>query len=215
MATVYKKGNSWICSGFGPSACNVSTTTVTFEGLVQQLPTSKRHLLKIVKKENLELLAQGIREGDILAVSDGSYKDEYGTAAVILIGKNSPCKLIIQAVAPGDGHDMSSYRSKLTGILATFLVVEKLCQCFSLQSGKIELDCDGLSAIQQSSIDSLDVNIGAPCWDIIGAIRKISSISSISWTFWHVEGHRDRNKPADQLDIWEELNVGADHWTKA
>jgi hypothetical protein len=125
MATVYKKGNSWICSGFGPSTCNIPTTTVTFEDLEQQLPTSVRRLLNIVKEENLELLAQGIREGDVLAVSDGSYKDEYDTAAVILIGKNSPCKLIIQAVAPGDGQDMSSYSSKLTGILDTCLVVEK------------------------------------------------------------------------------------------
>jgi hypothetical protein len=133
---------------------------VSFEDLVQQLPISERHLLNIAKMENLELLAQGIREGEVMAVSDGSYKEEHGTATVILVGKNSPCKLIIHAVAPGEGKDMSSYRSELTGIMATLLLVEKLGECFSLQGGRIELGCDGLSAIQQSSPDSLDVNIG-------------------------------------------------------
>jgi len=152
VASAYVRGNTWVCSGFGPWAQKQAPPKLSFESFVQQLPVPER------------------------------------AAGVILVGTQMDCKLIIQAITPGEGKAMSSYRSEFTGLLATLLIVG------------IVVGCDGLSALQQSTPDTLDINTDIPCWDIIGAIRKLKSISTVDWEFRHVKGHRDRQQSLDQLD---------------
>jgi hypothetical protein len=188
VASAYARGNTWVCSGFGPWAQKQAPPKLSFESFVQQLPVPERQLLHMVHMHYIDLLVQGIKAGEVIAVIDGSFKDEIGTAGVILVGTQMDCKLIIQAITPGEGKDMSSYRSEFTGLLATLLIVG------------IVVGCDGLSALQQSTPDTLDINTDIPCWDIIGAIRKLKSISTVDWEFRHVKGHRDRQQSLDQLD---------------
>jgi len=92
-----------------------------------------QRLLHVALARNVDLLIQGIISGDAIVVSDGSYKGGYGTAAVILTRAAFLYKLVIQAITPGDGKDMSSYRRELSGILASMPMVDKLCQVYGIQ----------------------------------------------------------------------------------
>jgi len=55
------------------------------------------------------------REG--FAISDGSFKDEKGTAAWIIEGSNADIRLVSHWHTPGQPEDHSSFRSELAGIV--------------------------------------------------------------------------------------------------
>lgn len=53
-------------------------------------------------------LADAIRRGQAVAVSDGLYKDEFGMAAYVLEGVNSENHLVVVLVSPGRPEDQQS-----------------------------------------------------------------------------------------------------------
>jgi hypothetical protein len=56
-------------------------------------------------------------------VSDGSYKDHFGTAAFILvIADDSATCIRGRVVTPGDPEDHNAYRSELAGIYALTVI---------------------------------------------------------------------------------------------
>jgi precorrin-3B methylase len=55
------------------------------------------------------MLAATIRQGQAVAVSDGSYKDAFGTAAYVLEGVNSDNRLVGVLISPGMPDDQTSH----------------------------------------------------------------------------------------------------------
>ncbi len=82
-----------------------------------------------------------------IAVSDGSYKDTFSTAAWVLEGDTSTGRIVGHVIAPGNGVDHSAYRSELSGILAVMIMVKNLCVYHNIKEGSVELACNGLSTI--------------------------------------------------------------------
>ncbi len=56
-------------------------------------------------------IATAIRNCEAIAVSDGSFKDGYGTAAWVLEGGDCRGRIVGQVIAPGDEQDHLAYRS--------------------------------------------------------------------------------------------------------
>eukprot|EP00957_Ditylum_brightwellii_P119934 9152557-Ditylum_brightwellii.AAC.1 len=79
-------------------------------------------------------VAADIREGEAIAVSDGSFKNNRSTAACIIEGK-IPGLNSVQSTAttPGnlDVHD--AYRGGLTGIYATCVIVNEICSLHNIR----------------------------------------------------------------------------------
>ncbi len=94
IALVYRKGGKWICSGHGPWKPKVTPNPNSIEEHFQSGPVEERQLLHIVRMSNIQELALGLRKGEIVIVSNGSYKDELGAAAVIMRGMLTACELI-------------------------------------------------------------------------------------------------------------------------
>jgi hypothetical protein len=104
-------------------------------------------------------VADAIRNHAAIAVSDGSYKEEYGTAAWAIEGDDNNGRIVGKVIVPGGAHVHSSYRSELAGILAIMTITNKLCDFYDIKDGSIELACNGRSAI-----DKAFSHTSAPGW---------------------------------------------------
>ena len=95
-------------------------------------------------------VAKAIWKGRAIAVSDSSYKDNFGTAAYVLEGDTSNHCIVAVMVVPGDYHSQSHFHSELAGLYSIIHMVDLLCQTFGITTGSIQIRCDGLSALTQT-----------------------------------------------------------------
>jgi hypothetical protein len=96
------------------------------------------------------MLADAIRQGQAVAVSDGSYKDEFGTAAYVLEGENSDNRLVVVLVSPGRPEDQQSARSELAGLYGVVVMVNLVCEHFDITDGAVEVGCDSQSSLRHA-----------------------------------------------------------------
>jgi hypothetical protein len=160
--------------------------------------------------DNGQTIAEAIRNGSAIAVSDGSYKDKFGTAAWALEGKTALHRITGHCVIPGDPNDQSPYRSELGGLYAMAVMAAAVCKLHQVSSGAIEIACDGLSAIRQVGDIQAAVRPNGAQFDLIAATKYWLSRSPITWTFRHVLGHQDALSSAMVLDRWETINCEMD-----
>ena len=96
-------------------------------------------------------IADSIRKGDARVVTDGSFKDKKGAAAVKVYAGTRTTKCITSvAWAPGQAHEQSAYRSKLTGIDCALAIIKTLVDPHKISPGEIEIALDSKTAKDQS-----------------------------------------------------------------
>jgi hypothetical protein len=159
-------------------------------------------------------LAQSLRNGSLRGISDGSFKDEHGTASFSLVGESST--MDGSHVTPGDPRDQSAYRSELSGIYAQVFSAYTLALQFGITDGSMTLGCDGESALYQCFLRPQDVTTSSKHFDMINAIRQLVRQCKFKIIPHHVKGHQDDN-PDAILDDWALLNIEMDrrakeHW---
>lgn len=91
----------------------------------------------LVLKDEGVIIADAIRNRTAIAVSDGSFKDTYGTAAWVLEGDISAGRIIGPVIALGNDVDHSAYRNELSGILAVMIMVKHLCVHHKIKEGSV------------------------------------------------------------------------------
>ncbi len=215
-ATVYSKGNYWVCSGHAPTYNDIETSYSSFTDALAASPTSESWCFQSLDiPDDFNIIAEAIRNRSAVSVSNGSFKEGYGTAAWVIEGDDARGRLVGRAISPGSEQDQSPYRSELTGIYATMLTVQKICQYFNVTEGAIELGCDGMSAIDRAFSCITILNIEEPCYDLISAIKKLWTYSPILWKVQHVRGHQEEEKQISELSRLELLNIEMDKEAKA
>ena len=126
-------------------------------------------------------IADAIREGKDIAVCDGSYKEQFGTAGfVIQYGDSKEAWVTGAHVTPGHADDINPYSSELGGILALVAVAEAIAELYNIKDGSVELGCDcqsGITAIFEHEYDTPK----QPHHDIIHETRKKLEYSRITW----------------------------------
>jgi hypothetical protein len=118
------------------------------------------------------------------ALCDGSFKDTF--VSIITNGSD------LLNVVPGHPDDQGAYRSELAGLYGIVLVVNWLCEWAGLTTGKIEVGCDGLSALNKA-FDSWPLEPQDPHFDMLSAIRHMIQASPLQWTTRHIAGHQDND----------------------
>ena len=159
------------------------------------------------------ILAEAIRSGTAIGVSDGSFKDAYGTACLVLEGKDSTGRIVIPSIIPGQSSDQSAYRSELGGLFGLTVLVDVICRTHGVSAGSVEVGCDGAGALKQALEKEGEVE---PTWqqfDLIAAIRDWKQHSPVKWKTRHILGHQDDN-PNHVLDRWATLNCEMDRRAK-
>jgi hypothetical protein len=162
-------------------------------------------------------MAQAIRNGTAIAVSDGSYKDGRGTSAFILeVSANfDPTGRIVGVNSmPGEKEDpQTSYRSELGGVSGVVETVGIRCDRHSITSGSIEVELDGDQAME-NIFGTWPLHPKQADYDLLKDLRKKIRNSPLTWTGRWVEGHQDDQTQFDHLDRWSQLNVEADGLAK-
>ena len=190
----------------------------------------------IYSADNGYHVALEIISGSAIAVSDGSYKNDFGTSAFIMEGIHGKHRITGRNCIPGSPADQSSHRSELGGIVGIATALKLLCQVHDITEGKITIGLDGLSALN-SCKSKWDPHCSKVDFDMIWESRKILNSLPIDVAYRWVEGHQDtgrRDPYRDQrparvlpdnlkfgterhygcLDRWAKLNIEADQKAK-
>jgi hypothetical protein len=168
-----------------PAPAPDSLPSPTFSQLVDSLPASSSWSVKeLAVPSDLGALLSALCSGSACAVSDGSFKDKFGTSAFTIVA-SSTCSILGMNVVPGHPDDQRAYRSELAGLFAIVLLVNLLCSWAGILSGAIEIGCDGLSALSKS-FDSWPLEPADPHFDMLSSLRSMIASSPITWTTRHV-----------------------------
>lgn len=150
---------------------------------------------------------------NLFAVSDGSFKDNHGTASWRISWEDSDEYLIGRTVVPGSSSVQSAYRSELTGLYGIAITLWALRQ-FYTTSFFVTIGCDGLSAINQFHYLSDTINPNTQHFDLISATRWLLGVVKGSYTWRHIKGHQDSNQLVT-LDMWAQFNIQMDDDAKS
>jgi len=126
------------------------------------------------------ILAEAIRTGTAIGVSDGSFKDEFGTACLVLEGKDSVGRIVCPCIIPGQRSDQSAYRSELGGLFGLLVLVDVICRTHGVSEGSVEVGCDGAGALKQALVKEGEVE---PTWqqfDLIAPSETGNSTHQLS-----------------------------------
>ncbi|GFH61757.1 hypothetical protein CTEN210_18233 [Chaetoceros tenuissimus] len=160
-------------------------------------------------EQEKEILAEEMRQGTAVFVSDGSYKGDRSSAAVTTVPRK---KIKISTTVPGNKSNQSSYRGELGGILASIIYANKVAKEKNIQ-GRATMVCDNKGALD-ASFGWRQINSRWQCYDLLCMIRYHLSISPLKWTKKHVKGHQDKKIPYDKLDVMAQANVDVDKMAK-
>ena len=96
----------------------------------------------------IQELALELEAGNVRAVSDGSTKEGFGTAAWVLESKTNPKAAISgNNITPGTPADQSSGRSELAGLYGIAVATQLITSFYGIQQGSISVGCDGLNQV--------------------------------------------------------------------
>jgi hypothetical protein len=99
--------------------------------------------------ENGQNIAQALILGTAVAVCDGSYKDQFGTAGFIIqCGDSNKSHITGAHVTPGCQEDINPYCSELGGILTIIVITEAITSFRDIHDGTIKIRCDCKSGIR-------------------------------------------------------------------
>ena len=190
------------------------------ERLQTTIPSRSWALERLQSLDNGAAVARAIGNNTAICVSDGSYKDQHGTAAFVLVDPShaepdSNLRIIGCHVAPGFQSDQSPYRSELSGIYGILCVVEELCSLHNIESGSFTIGCDNETCLWMAINKCGTLSPRSKSFDLLSAIRfKIRSLPVTVRSHW-VEGHQDNySRDPSRLDLWARLNIEMDSLAK-
>ena len=157
-------------------------------------------------------LALAIQSGEAIAVSDGSLKDEFGTAAFVLEGLTNLHRILGVNIVPGPIKIGNSYRCELAGLIGIVIMVNALCKRYNITSGKVTIGCDNQSSLLVFA-PSFVPDPQDDSFDLVTALWNLSRDSPITWIPVHVEGHQEKTKRFP-LTRMEQLNIEMDSTAK-
>ena len=161
---------------------------------------------------SIESLAREIEAGTVVAVSDGSLKCEFGTAAFTI--EHSPTTRIRGVnVVPGPIKEGDSHRCELAGLYGLVQCVRVICEVHNVTTGQITVACDNITALEVFD-DEFQPHPKQANFDLTSSVYNLIKLSPIKWNHQHVKGHQDEQGPVSNLTRLERLNVEMDELAK-
>ena len=183
--TIEVQGDKILSTGMADAIPPVRTALPTgLDTHIASLPPSARwalHTTNLVLSG--PLVANAISQGICLGMSDGSFKDGFGTAAWILTDGTTAHRAHGEFIVPGLPSNQSSYRSELAGIYALVLAISTLCTHYKLMSGAVEIGCDGKEALHRCFCSTFVPSPMHDHYDLIVATRALISSCPIRWAY--------------------------------
>ena len=188
----------------------------TFEQFIQHLSQDDKWVFEYLSGwEHAKDIAEGIRQGQVIAVADGSFKFQSGTAGFILYNLRAKQAMLAAHRTPGMPSTQCAYRSELGGILGATKLSRLLSTYFGITSGHLTVACDNQGAGHRSILYARQPGRATKQADMIRAILEEKRSSPVQYLYRYVEGHQRERRPLCNLDIWAELNEEMDGLAKA
>jgi hypothetical protein len=218
-ATVTRQGDIARMSGVERTLQSTPEPAVrrnlSLEERVLSLPTADQWAIKeFFSIDDGRNVAAAIIQGTAKAVSDGSFKDEFGTSAFVVIGSDNSLRVGGVNAVPGSPQEKSPYRAELVGISGVISIVKCVCEQYDIQAGTIEMGLDGEQAMK-AAFEDWPLNPAQPDFDLLSDIRAKLAKSKITWKWRWIRGHQDDNKAFKDLDKWAQWNTEVDNIAKA
>jgi hypothetical protein len=122
------------------SAAPETPTPTTLLNRLNQLPDDAKWALDhIITMDDGATIATALQNNTALAVSDGSLKLGFGTAAYVLEGIDSNNRILGVNEVPGPIKDGDSHRCEVAGIYAVALLVMAICKHHNIHKGTITM----------------------------------------------------------------------------
>jgi hypothetical protein len=141
----------------------------------------------------------------VLAVSDGSFKDQHGTAAIVVEGTVTGRRITTSIIVPGCPNIQCAYRSEAAGIGAALQLVNAMMKFYGIKSGVCTMGCNGQAALHQCFRKTTTTTVDIPQYDIIASARKEIQYATIQWKYKYIPGHQ-----TGTLDREATLNIEMD-----
>jgi len=208
-----------------PTTLNGNINTVRHTGIAPVTPVpssvSSDDWWGILAYGNLPLqgLIDGIRLGTAIAVTDGSFKDQFGTAAFTFRANMVDQRgLSFVHMTPGMPEEMTPYRAELGGLFGIASLLSRLERTYDLSQGRITVGCDCVAALNRINTDYPPAPHLAS-FDILWELYILLKNSTVQWRTHWIKGHQDDHAGYDDLDLWGQLNVDMDllaktHWAR-
>ena len=163
-------------------------------------------------------IAQAIRQGTAIGVSDGSYNPHQDTdlaaAGWVVFDLHTSAQIGGVVEVNGTEQETNAYRAELQGLHTMLLGIYVICLHHNILEGSIILGLDNEYGVRNSNDPFLDPTDQHKHVDLVRAIRRLRALIPITIHLEHVAGHQDE-KSNTQLTPLEELNVAADAMAKA
>jgi hypothetical protein len=135
--------------GIGFTAVAPIPEVDSLEAAIAILPKDARWALRHVKApDGGRAIANDIKHGRAIAVSDGSLKASIGTAAFILTGQSIAQAVIGAHVVPGKVKEGDSHRCELSGIFGIVTLTHTITKVFDIHTGTVHVACDNEQALK-------------------------------------------------------------------
>jgi hypothetical protein len=164
---------------------------------------------------SLFALSDSIRQGSCTCITDGSYKDQHGTAAWKIVDLSKPTNILEgQCITPGTPSQQCAYRSELLGLYALVVATNAIIDYFHVEDGSVTIACDNSGAVRTMAFEAQGTNpLSCKHFDLVMAIQRMKS-RKIQWNHQHVGGHMD-DISGHILSPLELLNTEMDGKAKA
>ena len=169
---------------------------------ILKLPLPYRRTIgQIISVQDLPYLVQAIADGKAIGVSDASVNsNDEGSQSYIIESIDEKYHITGSSPVDCDEDDMESTRSEMTGVLAILILLQILCEEYSIVSGDFIIYCDNKEAIKVKQAHPYLLSYVRFCsnnYDLRQEIRSQLLVLHLNVSFCHVKGHRNDD---DQFD---------------
>ena len=161
-------------------------------------------------------LAEGIKNGTLTAVADGSYdrhRDKEVCSAGWIVVCRATKKWITGSFAERS-NSASSYRGELLGMLAVHLLLLATEQLYRVTGSNTQVLCDNKGALTTFARKEKRIPPARRNSDIRRVIRNIQSRTKSAHLLRHVRAHQDDSVSRRQLSLEARLNCICDDLAK-
>ena len=161
-------------------------------------------------------VAQAIRDGHGLAVTDASYEEDTnaGGAAWIIVGQTNQVRCEGRIGSKSARCKNDAYRSESLGILGLLTATEHLCIYHNINNGKLRVCCDNDASLDKGATSTTRLQVRNKHFDIFWATNEIRARLPIKIIPEQVTGHQDKKKKRKQMTRTEKLNCYVDAESK-
>jgi hypothetical protein len=107
--------------------------------LLKVVPDTSWAIQQVLFDDEGSAIAAAIRAGTCISVSDGSFKDQHGTAAWVIEAESSTHRCTGVNNTPGAPSDQSAYRSEVSELFGIATMIRELCKFHHVLTGTVQI----------------------------------------------------------------------------